>query len=72
MKRLFYVSFLCGFVACNGKGGNGNSNGDDSTIQGPKSMTYSIVGTYPHDTSSFTEGLLIYKGDLYESTGEYW
>ncbi|HEV8284913.1 MAG TPA: glutaminyl-peptide cyclotransferase [Chitinophagaceae bacterium] len=25
--------------------------------------------SYPHDTSSFTEGLLIYNGSLYESTG---
>lgn len=37
--------------------------------EGPKSISYSIISTYPHDTSSYTEGLLIYKGDLYESTG---
>ncbi len=28
-----------------------------------------IVATYPHDTSAFTEGLLIDHGQLYESTG---
>jgi glutamine cyclotransferase len=28
-----------------------------------------IQKSYPHDTSSFTEGLLIYNGSLYESTG---
>ena len=28
-----------------------------------------IVATYPHDTSAFTEGLLIDRGTLYESTG---
>lgn len=28
-----------------------------------------IVATYPHDTSAFTEGLLIDHGTLYESTG---
>jgi glutaminyl-peptide cyclotransferase len=37
----------------------------------PKSMSYSIVASYPHDTASFTEGLLVYKGTLYESTGNY-
>jgi glutamine cyclotransferase len=37
--------------------------------EGPKILTYSIGPVYPHDTSSFTEGLLIYKGELYESTG---
>ena len=28
-----------------------------------------IVATYPHDTTAFTEGLLIDHGTLYESTG---
>lgn len=28
-----------------------------------------IISTHPHDTSSFTEGLLVYKGFIYESTG---
>ena len=32
-------------------------------------LNYALVNTYPHDTSSFTEGLLIYRGQLYESTG---
>jgi glutaminyl-peptide cyclotransferase len=31
--------------------------------------TYEVVHTYPHDTHAFTEGLLYYKGFLYESTG---
>jgi len=64
MKTLFYVILLSSFIACN----NGSKN-PDTTPEGPKSMSYSIINTYPHDTSSFTEGLLIYKGDLYESTG---
>jgi len=38
---------------------------------GPKMLSYSIgKDVYPHDTSSFTEGLLIYKGELYESAGD--
>ena len=31
--------------------------------------TYSIVKTYPHDTSSFTEGLWYSEGLIYESSG---
>jgi glutaminyl-peptide cyclotransferase len=31
--------------------------------------TYKVVNAYPHDTSSFTEGLFYLKGYLYESTG---
>jgi Glutamine cyclotransferase len=33
--------------------------------------TYTVVKTYPHDTSAFTEGLVYSNGSLYESTGEY-
>lgn len=40
-------------------------------VNGPRNLTYSVVATYPHDSSSFTEGLLVYKGKLYESTGDY-
>jgi glutaminyl-peptide cyclotransferase len=32
-------------------------------------MPAEVVRTYPHDTSAFTEGLLIRDGWLYESTG---
>lgn len=35
----------------------------------PKLLKFEIVNTYPHDTTSFTEGLEFYKGVLYESTG---
>ncbi|MBB3227699.1 glutaminyl-peptide cyclotransferase [Luteibacter sp. Sphag1AF] len=32
-------------------------------------LTYDIVATYPHETSAFTEGLLLHHGVLFESTG---
>lgn len=35
----------------------------------PPIETARVVATYPHDTSAFTEGLLIDRGTLYESTG---
>ena len=37
----------------------------------PESLNCLVQKTLPHDTSAFTEGLLIYKGALYESTGDY-
>ena len=37
----------------------------------PKIYTYEIVNTYAHDITSYTQGLEFYKGDLYESTGQY-
>lgn len=30
-----------------------------------------IVNVFPHDASAYTQGLLIHKGALYESTGHY-
>lgn len=40
-----------------------------SNVQ-PKLLAYKIVGVYPHDVESFTEGLEFYKDTLYESTGQ--
>jgi glutamine cyclotransferase len=36
----------------------------------PKLLKYKILNTFPHDTTSFTEGLEFYKDTLYESTGQ--
>ena len=35
----------------------------------PKLLNYKIVNTFPHDTSSFTEGLEFFRDTLYEGTG---
>jgi len=32
-------------------------------------LSYSVMASFPHDTTAFTEGLLIHDGVLYESTG---
>lgn len=69
MRNSLYVLLLAALVmACNDdpKGPAVNPSSPDA----PKMISYSVVNTYPHDTSYFTEGLLFYKGDLYESTGE--
>jgi len=36
----------------------------------PEVLTYVVEKTYPHDTTSYTEGLQYVDGYLYESTGE--
>jgi glutamine cyclotransferase len=66
MKFLPCIIVALALVSCN-DGGNEVKPG--VSPEGPKSISYSIANTYPHDTSSFTEGLLIYKGHMYESTG---
>ncbi len=36
----------------------------------PKVYTYKIINVFPHDITSYTQGLEFYKGELYESTGQ--
>ena len=36
----------------------------------PLNIGYTVKGAWPHDIESFTEGLEIHNGQLYESTGE--
>ena len=68
MKKLLAIAFLAGFVSCKNKDKNEPDKPDPNA---PKLMSYSIVTTFPHDTSSYTQGLLIYKGEMYEGTGNY-
>lgn len=37
----------------------------------PKLLAYKVLNTYPHDISSFTEGLEFYRDTLFEGTGQY-
>lgn len=37
----------------------------------PELYTYEIINTYPHDSTSYTQGLEFYNGELYESTGQF-
>lgn len=36
----------------------------------PKVYGFEIINTYPHDITSYTQGLEFYNGELYESTGQ--
>ena len=42
---------------------------NDKALTTPISYTYDVVKEYPHDKNAFTQGLVIEKGVLYESTG---
>ena len=42
---------------------------NSNSIAPPVSMQTTILNTYPHDTASFTQGLQVVDGFLYESTG---
>ena len=76
MKRVLFITSIALFIvlipltylqlSCNNSENDKVSN---TKPEGPKPLLYSKGAIYPHDTSSFTEGLLIYKGVMYESTG---
>lgn len=71
MKKILYAAVVVCLAACNNTDTDNGSNGPVAVADAPKPISYSIVKTYPHDTSSFTQGLILYKGELYEGTGEY-
>lgn len=67
MKKLLYLAILCGMTTCTNENQSGND--DTNNPPAPSAIGYSIVKSFPHDTSSYTQGLMIYKGELYEGTG---
>ena len=69
MIRLVLIGFTLILCCCN----NGGTPPEPTSTRPPEpeAMNCVIQKSYPHDTSSFTEGLLIYNGSLYESTGNY-
>jgi glutamine cyclotransferase len=36
----------------------------------PAEIKYTVIGSFPHQKSSFTQGLEFYKGELFEGTGQ--
>ena len=69
MKIVSFLAVLLAFfiMACNNNDTSDNSNNAPQTPV----LSYTIVAAYPHDTSSFTQGLAFYKGQLLEGTGNY-
>lgn len=70
MKKIITLTALIiTLLACNN---NKDSNADSPIINAtpaPIVMNYTVAKIYPHDTTSFTEGLFLLDGFLYESTG---
>ena len=67
MKRiLFFFLIVFALTACD------NTNSEQTLNNGitpPAVLNYTVVNVYPHDPSSFTEGLEWHDSSLYESTG---
>lgn len=61
------ISGLVILLACNSTDSN-NDSMDNSVVSVP-SIMYQVVKKYPHDTASFTQGLVVHNGQVLESTG---
>lgn len=68
-KTIPYPVFLLLLACGNGGGSASNGDGTGTGLSEPPPIPYSVVNAYPHDTAAFTQGLEIYDGRLYESTG---
>lgn len=69
-KKISRILILCLLAACT------NNPSQDTPAAGkgmenstPPVINYSVTAVLPHDTTSFTEGLLFHEGQLFESTG---
>lgn len=62
---LFVLMVSCGTVSSE-KSSSSATTSAKTPVSGVE-----IVAQYPHSTSGYTQGLLIYDGMFYESTGEY-
>jgi glutamine cyclotransferase len=73
MNRVIpFLLILSLLASCN----NSARNDAPATAEGasvpdntPPLISYTVMKALPHDTTSFTEGLLFHDGQLYESTG---
>lgn len=73
MRFFILVVISLSLYSCNS---NSSQDYDSSlpkavTIPAPTPIIFKVINVYPHDSSSFTQGLEFYNGKLYEGTGEY-
>ncbi len=67
MKRILFFFFIVfAFTACDN---NNNEQTLNNGITPPVVLNYTVLNVYPHDITSFTEGLEWHDSTLYESTG---
>lgn len=70
-QALLYISFIALLAACKNEANNEDTNiTTTSAIPAPQNLSYNVVASYPHDTSSYTQGLIWIDNTLYEGTGQ--
>jgi len=71
MKAFFAAAtFTLLMASCTNTDTNSNTNNNSGNAEpATPVLSYSVAATYPHDTASFTQGLMFYNGQLLEGTG---
>ena len=70
MKRTLFLATTVLFLAsCRDEKADNDDSGTAALTPPPAVMNYSIVKVYPHDTASYTQGLIWENNRLYEGTG---
>ena len=71
MKRIALFIAGCGILlsACHNNEEQKKTTPYAPGGNAPVSIAYTVTARFAHDTTSFTEGLLVHKGQLFESTG---
>lgn len=70
MKHVITLAFCAALLFSCGSGGRQKQQPVATNVP-PKTYTYEVVASYPHLTSSYTQGLQFIDGVMWEGTGEY-
>src|SRR5579871_2343865 len=68
-KLSLFLFAVCLVTACNNNTDTQAANPDKTVDNSPPILNFTVMKSYPHDTSAYTEGFLFHDGKLYESTG---
>ena len=71
MKKIFgLIVMVCLLASCKDSNNQDGNQNTAPAIAAPANLTYTVINEYPHDSASFTEGLIWLNGSFLESTGE--
>lgn len=69
MKKIALFLLPLMMLACNDTKEESSSDNATAAIPTPANIGYNIVKIYPHDVTSYTQGLIWFNNTLYEGTG---
>jgi glutamine cyclotransferase len=71
MRKLIYFLVLSMLlIGCKSNAESDNAEQNKAqTVQAPENISFQVLNMFPHDTSSYTQGLIWHDGKLWEGTG---